>query len=164
MIINFNKKGFGLLETIVAIGILSMGAGAIVLLLVQSLATTSVSQSRLVAAHLSQEGLEVVRNIRDSNWIQGLSWDDGIPASADLNVDYDSDKSDLDNKPDGLSFDGSFYTHSVSPNTSFERHLEISYPTDGEGIQFMKVKSIVRWSEKERDHEFIGETWLYDWQ
>lgn len=65
----FTQSGFTLIEIMIAVFILSIaivgtyGAFSIMVTL-----TTNASD-RLIASYLAQEGIEIVRNIRDTNWL-----------------------------------------------------------------------------------------------
>src|SRR3990167_10853612 len=85
----FYEKGFTLLESLVAVAILTVGISTAALLVVQSIQVGGKIQKRIVAAHLAQEGVEVIRNIRDSNWLSGGNWIANInTAGAAGCVDY----------------------------------------------------------------------------
>lgn len=74
-----NKKGFGLLEVLVSSSIIILVLGSVVFVGRQALANSTYSQQRAEAIFLAQEGLESVRQIRDTNWIDGSNkteWDD----------------------------------------------------------------------------------------
>ncbi len=68
------ESGFFLLEVIIAVFILEIGVIGTVLLLKQASSSVSVSASRLVAAQLAQEGIEIVKNIRDINYNEIDKW------------------------------------------------------------------------------------------
>lgn len=74
-----NKKrlqsGQSLLETIFALWILIMVITAILALTVSSIGGQKESESQIVANNLAREGIEIVRNFRDSNWLAGNQWD-----------------------------------------------------------------------------------------
>ncbi len=76
------SRGFTLLEVVAAIFILTLGLGASFSLIQQTLAAASIVESKLTAVYLAQEGIEIIRNIRDTNWLEqriGMnSWDDGL--------------------------------------------------------------------------------------
>ncbi len=63
------NKSFTLIEVIIAIFILTMGTVGAFSLIQRTIAFTSISSSRLTAAYLAQEGMEIARNIRDSNYL-----------------------------------------------------------------------------------------------
>ncbi|MBI5733354.1 MAG: hypothetical protein HY973_00195 [Candidatus Kerfeldbacteria bacterium] len=100
-----NARGQGLIESIVAITIITVGLSSILGLVIAGVAGEQIASSQIVAANLSREGIEVVRNIRDTNWMNGAAWDagldSGIPA-ADLTavVQYNTGSSTLDFNPD----------------------------------------------------------------
>ncbi len=66
-----NQKGQTLIETLVAAFILTMGISAALGLAQYSLHATSDIKQRIIAIGLAREGLEAVKNIRDTNWLQG---------------------------------------------------------------------------------------------
>ncbi len=69
--IKFKQKGVGLVEGIVAIAILVTGIVAIVSLAQSNLINSNGMETRIVAVNLAREGLEVVRSLRDDNWLKG---------------------------------------------------------------------------------------------
>jgi prepilin-type N-terminal cleavage/methylation domain-containing protein len=71
---NFSK-GFTLIEVLVSITIISAIIASSTALYVSSLRTNSLNAKYLQALLLAQEGLEITRNIRDSNYLQGLNLD-----------------------------------------------------------------------------------------
>ncbi len=82
----------GLIETIIAIGIIITGVVSSTSLMVQNQISSEDAQKRLVAVNLAREGLEIVRNMRDTNWLsceisQGIlncnNWDQGISFGSD---------------------------------------------------------------------------------
>ena len=75
-----NQKGQSLLELLVALSILVVALTATIVLIVTSINAGREARNKLVATSLAREGIEIVRNIRDSNWIDTTdpSWDDGL--------------------------------------------------------------------------------------
>lgn len=65
------NKSFGLIEALIAGGILTLVASGAVVLNAQVVRNTALLADRLVAFEWAQEGLEIVRQIRDSNLIDG---------------------------------------------------------------------------------------------
>lgn len=82
------ERGQGLLEVIMAIGIIIIGLVGTITLILWTIAVGNVSQSQIVALNLAREGVEVARSIRDSNWlamdsgIAGTVWNTGFPPDA----------------------------------------------------------------------------------
>src|SRR4051812_38691805 len=77
---NKNKnKGFTLVETLVAIFIFVLSTTALVAVTGNSVSDVSIAKNKLVARALSEEGIEMVRNIRDSSALSGTGssgWSD----------------------------------------------------------------------------------------
>jgi len=70
-----NTKIFGiraesLIETIVAVTVIALGATAAGVMVRTSLVGVEISQDRMLALNLAREGIEAVRNIRDTNWLR----------------------------------------------------------------------------------------------
>jgi len=100
MMFCFNKKlkiknkekesltGFTILELIVAIFVMTVGVLGAYAVVQQIIVYNSISSSRLTAAYLAQEGIELVRNIRDTNWLDPVNplWDDGISNKTENNL------------------------------------------------------------------------------
>jgi len=66
-----NQAGQSLLETIVAIFILTTAISAGLGVGIFAFSAAGTSQSEVMAANLAREGVEVVRMMRDSNWLAG---------------------------------------------------------------------------------------------
>ncbi len=66
MYINPSPKGFTLLETLIALGIVTIGGLAVFTLLQQALRVSRINKEIIVSANLAREGIEIVRGIRDS--------------------------------------------------------------------------------------------------
>lgn len=84
--------GQGLLEATLAIGMILVGLGAILSLTLQNVAATVASNQRLTAAQLAREGLDAIRQVRDSNWLKATNsqpstaWDQGLADSVDCGL------------------------------------------------------------------------------
>ncbi len=64
------KKAETLVEVIIALFIVAMGAGVSTNLIINALQSSAYSKDSLIATSLAQEGIEAVRNIRDTNWLR----------------------------------------------------------------------------------------------
>jgi type II secretory pathway pseudopilin PulG len=75
-----NQKGQSLLELLVSMLILVLVLTATITLIVTSINAGRESRNKLIAASLAREGIETVRNIRDSNWVDPTSpaWTSGL--------------------------------------------------------------------------------------
>ena len=74
--INFIKKengGFTLIETLVAISIFTTSVLTLVIMLSQGISDTNYAKNKIIAGYLSQEGIEYVRNLRDTYVVSGAT-------------------------------------------------------------------------------------------
>ncbi|MCC6198612.1 prepilin-type N-terminal cleavage/methylation domain-containing protein [Candidatus Nomurabacteria bacterium] len=84
-----SQSGFTLIETVIAILILSLAVGSLITLAASGFFTIRYARNQIVADNLAQEALEYVRNDRDTAFLQGSDWatwlstltvdDDGMP-------------------------------------------------------------------------------------
>lgn len=159
---HFKNKGFSLLEVLVAIFIISIGITGAVSLVNYSISSVAVGKSQIIASNLAQEGIEIVRSIRDSNWLENAAWDSGLDGcSSGCRVQYDSGALlSLSGNP-ALKIDSnSFYQYDSGTNTFFHRKITISDISANE----IKVVSEITWSERARSFSVSAENRLYDWK
>lgn len=82
-----SRAAFTLVETILAITIIGLIITAAAQLTQSSIKIGRNTIDEFVAFHLAEEGVEVVKVIRDSNWLQNKAWrnnlDDGLYAIAE---------------------------------------------------------------------------------
>lgn len=64
-----SRRGFTMLETLIALGVILAAATGPVSLITRGLADFSFSKNKLVALNLAQEGIELARSVRDNNVI-----------------------------------------------------------------------------------------------
>lgn len=62
------KAGFTLVEVIVATSIITVGVLSTVVVANVTVQASNANQDSVVATNLAREGIELVRNLRDSNW------------------------------------------------------------------------------------------------
>lgn len=121
-----------MLEVMLVVMILSVALLIFIQVTSQSVIHSIESQDSIIAAGLAQEGVELVKNIRDNNWaVEKTAF--GLPFLASNNYDcrisYDaattcssSGSYDLKLKTDSGS---KFYSHSGSEITKFFRKINI---------------------------------------
>ncbi len=76
------QAGQSMIEVIIAIAVIIAGTFGTISVIVTSVRAGRVASDRLTALNLAREGIEIVRNIRDSNWLANESWDTGISGNA----------------------------------------------------------------------------------
>jgi prepilin-type N-terminal cleavage/methylation domain-containing protein len=158
-----NQKGFTLIEVLTAIFIITVGAGGAITLIHQTVGFTQETSSKLVASYLAQEGVEIVKNIRDSNFLKvhktGIGeWSDGLTGcSSGCQGDYTSNNlSSYSGQK--LKVDGSFYNYGSGEDTPFSRKITITPDTN-----MLKVVVEIFWQGKGRDYIFSAQENLYKW-
>ena len=67
------NKAFTLVETLVALAIFSMSVVTLMVVLGQGIGNTTYAKNKMIAAYLAQEGIEYVRNMRDTSALRNLS-------------------------------------------------------------------------------------------
>lgn len=76
-----NKKGFSLVETLVALFVFSIAVTATMAVMSQGVSSITNSKNKITASFLAQEGIEYFRNIRDSYYLsfpedKNTAWND----------------------------------------------------------------------------------------
>lgn len=89
-------RGFSLVEAIVSITVLLVGVLAVVSLGIAMVSQARLTNSQVVATQLAREGIEVVRSIRDGNWLEAedggvVSWNDGLSSGTDYSATLEWD-------------------------------------------------------------------------
>lgn len=166
------NTGFTLLELIVAIFIIITGLVAAGSLMTYSISAVIIGKSQIIATNLAQEGLEVVRNIRDNNWhciadpdcslTGGDDWKDGLDGcSAGCRVIHSSTSLlPLAGNPVlDINAEG-YYQYTLGDPTRFKRKITI---TDMPGDE-IKVVSKVTFIERTKSYSVSAEDRLYDWK
>lgn len=171
--IKFNKTGFSLIETIVVLFIVSVGLLAVLSLSIESAKSQSLNKNALVAAGLAQEGIELIRNVRDTNWRENSSstpvaWNRYIEGSLigekykiDYNTFIPTSTSSIDS---AILYDSAgFYSHDTSSQPTIFKRMITIYATSSSASS-STIKSLVEWSDKGRSNKLELETILYDWK
>jgi prepilin-type N-terminal cleavage/methylation domain-containing protein len=89
------EKGFTLLEMLISIMIVTIGVLGIYTAVFRYTKNTQQERENLIASYLCQEGIEIVKNIRDSNWVGSATWNTGLTScGAGCEIDYDNNGGD----------------------------------------------------------------------
>jgi prepilin-type N-terminal cleavage/methylation domain-containing protein len=73
-----SKKGFTLVEAMVAISILALAITGPMLIAQKGIGSAVYAKDQITAFYLAQEAVEYIRNVRDTNRIKGNLWLDGL--------------------------------------------------------------------------------------
>ncbi len=158
-LLNKNNRGFTLLETIVAVGLIMVGFVAVLVLITTSLFYISNIQDRLAAANLIAEGIEVVRNIRDNNWLQNRTWNSGL-ANGDYQTAYNSmSLSSYNGSPLLLDSNG-LYNYTSGAATPYVRKISIANLSNYE----IRIIATVTWQRRGITYSSSAEDHLFNWK
>ena len=156
--------GYSFVEGIFATFIVTVGIVAVIQLMSASLTSLINSRNQTMATFLTQEGIEVVRNIRDNNWASGKNTFD---SSTFPNVSKDNCKIDLYST--AISSCDNSSAHEIlqknssniylydggSPNSQFRRRIKITYydvngnSSNASNAYYATINSEVTWNGKD---------------
>jgi len=162
-----SSKGFTLIEVTVAIVILIVGIIGIYTAFSRMVILTSGISNRLIAAYLAQEGIEIVRNIRDTNWVENAtSWNDGLTTcSSGCEADYKTGTQGEETPLRSytacyLNIDSNnFYGYSAGNQTKYKRKITI----EEINVDTLKVTVWISWEEKGRFYDFEAGEYIYNY-
>lgn len=145
LILNTNK-GQLLIETMVGLSIAMVGLLGVVTLISNSASLNRVVSDQFIGTYLASEGIEIVKNIIDTNLMNERVWNSGLSNSGTFDVDYSSSDLSTDHIDETLKYDSAtgLYSYEIGDPTSFTRKIEIIPIGDNE----IKVNSIVSWSSR----------------
>ena len=161
MIQNSNK-GFSLIEVIVSIAVITTALVTAMALISFSVSSIGLSKSKIIATNLAQEGLEIIRNIRDSNWLSYKrspeNWRDGL-GIGDYRVQYNQlGLLGFSSTPLRIDSNG-FYRYDADTDTLFYRKIIIDHIGDNQ----IKAIAEITWQKKGKRHTIQVEDRLYNW-
>jgi len=161
------KRGFTLLEVMIAVFLLTVGITGIFVVITKTISQMINYPDKLIAAYLAQEGIEIVRNIRDTNWIEGaLTWDEDLSPGS-YRADYDDNELTPWTSTIPLSIDtNGLYSYNVTNYSKFYRKIWISQiviPGEPVGDYALKVLVDVWWIKKGKQENIKAQENLYNW-
>lgn len=140
-----NKKGFSFVEVLVTLAILTLSLAAISVLVVNNVKSSGEAKNQIIATGLVEEGIELVRNLKDGN---PATFNSASSTKRDGNYIIDKDTTyagfGITGSGGALYLNaGGFYVHSSSGNiaTKFHRRIVLSNATE----QVMVI-SYVNWN------------------
>ena len=163
--INKQTSGFTLIETMVAVGVIMIGLVSALGAITTALFYVSNIQDRLIAANLTAEGIEIIRNIRDNNWLQNLPWNNGLsggdyqtacalPACGSISFSSYGGNPLLFDSGSGL------YNYTSGSSTAYMRKLSITNLSNYE----IRVVSTVTWQRRSATYDISAEDHLFNWK
>lgn len=167
------RKGFTLVEVLIAVSILIIGILSGFILVTKALYNVEAIKDRLTASFLAQEGIELVRQIRDSNFLrilndgESIDWRDGLEdGTYIIESKVDSQESIklrpvAEDEKHFLLYNDALriYNYSIGEPTTFDRKIKITTINDDE----IRVESIMQWTTKRINFDLFVEDHLYNW-
>ncbi|MFH1769448.1 MAG: prepilin-type N-terminal cleavage/methylation domain-containing protein [Parcubacteria group bacterium] len=153
-----NNKGFTLVEVLAALLVLSIGLIGAYSLISYNFVNATRIKNNVIASGLVQEGMEVVRNIRDTAWLEG------IPMSAVLTdgtykVQWDSISLDSGSPTQVLKNDEGVYQYISGADTIFSRIITVETESNIE----KKITVNVDWEDRSGVRNVNAELHLFNW-
>ena len=179
-----SSSGFTIIEVMIATVIITIGLIGALTLSLASMKFGKISINRVIAANLAQEGIEVIRAMRDDIWLSGDDnpWDNSpfniAGGSEDGIVFWNtlSDSWEWDSTNSGywsgakfyLDAQGRYIQYGSLPSsgtpTNFWRNIIIYDNPDADGNPRRRVIVKVKWQEADKFSETQIENWLYNWK
>lgn len=121
-------------------------------------------KNNLIAANLAQEGVEIVRAVRDKAWMDDAPFDRDLTPGNHL-VSWDSNFLLLYDPNLYMKFDSAtgIYSQSTGLDTIFKRRINID-PVPSTCNCEVIVTSDVSWVEKDVAKSIVVESHLFDWK
>lgn len=166
--------GFTLIETIVALTLIVAAVSGPMALATRGIFSAKFAKSRLVALNLSQEGIELIRHMRENNVLAGHDWRglSGACPSTCSRLQDGPYQPDVFTAASGstppinagaiLRYDEAtgLYSQSTGLPTPFTRVVELSTPAANQ----MRVLSTVTWMESGIPRSSRVEEVFYNWR
>jgi len=176
MRINFlnNKSGQTLIELIVAGAVILISFSAFLSMTIAVYSGAATSQDYVTASNLAREGLELVRNIRDTNWLAGNDFSVFTNGLADntYKIDYlagvlTTTTCSLNgyNSDCRLFVKDNFYSIDNTGTILTKYYRRIHFTQVPETAAYLiKAVSVVSWQTKKGGEEEVElEVDFYDW-
>ena len=157
------SKAFTLIEILLAVTILSIGIMASYAAITKVVSWIYLNSFHFVASRLAQEGLELVSNKRDTNWLKQIAWDDGLTdCNSGCEIDYDDLYFSFPYADKYLKIDSNgFYNYENGNDSRFKRKIIITGVSSDE----LEIKVEVMWSRLSSSVETLEvEEHLYNWK
>lgn len=153
--------GFTLIEIVIAIAVMALGVVGIYSLVAVVIKTTSINTDQFIASELAREGMELVRNFRDQNWIRWDNWQEGLDWCSDgCEMDYNDDTLQAFSDSYLLIDNNGFYNYSDGQASRFKRKI-IIIPQ----VETMNVTAQITWrSFNDADESYEVQEKLYNWR
>lgn len=161
------QQGFTLVETLVAIVVLTLSITGPLFIAQQSFNSAVTARDRTTASFLAQEGIEYIRSVRDHNylsnessWLQDLDVCFGSNCAIDSSVStYPSITACSGNCAPLKKNDSGFYGYATGDDTRFIRTISMVQVQAHEVL----ITSEVTWTVRGTTRSVVVRERLFDW-
>ena len=162
-ILNLDRKesGITIIESLIAILVVISAITGAFSLINRNLSSATIVKDEVVAAQLAQEGIEVVRNLRDGDWHSGRAFGTSIPNGI-YRIQWDSTLLPFVDDFLKLDPDTGIYSYDIGNQSCFKRKITISMNIGEESIRRIIIV-IVTWTEQSVLKTIQAEEHLYNW-
>ncbi|MDP3696477.1 MAG: prepilin-type N-terminal cleavage/methylation domain-containing protein [Candidatus Taylorbacteria bacterium] len=170
------QAGLTLVEALVTLVVLSLGLIPALAIVSSSVRIAALIENNLIAANLAQEGVEIIRSLRDANWfaVPARSFDNGLVIGSvgqwrvEWNTNWATNPPQAAGTNPPLKLDSvtGTYTYASCPtcaDTGFKRHVTVTKTTDPCGCKLIVV-SRVDWTQHRSTRTINVESHLFDWK
>ncbi|MFA6397727.1 MAG: hypothetical protein WDK96_02680 [Candidatus Paceibacterota bacterium] len=151
--------GFTIIEALVSLTIFSFSIMGLLTITASGVTNTNYAKNRMQASYLAQEGIELVRTVRDTAIVNGQPWSDELyptpctvlDSSCKIAIDYNYDgvtggkvvSCDLGNGCGPLNYDSQYIYGFTGTPSLYTRTITLE-KVDGDNLE-IKVTSEVTW-------------------
>lgn len=161
------EAGLTLVEALVTLVVLTLGLVPSLAILSSSTRISSLIKNNLIAANLAQEGIEVIRNLRDANWFANRPFDNGLEGQwkVEWNTNWTTNPPQTISVNSPLKFDSvtGIYNYSIGTDTIFKRWVTVTKIVNSCNCE-LKVVSRVEWVKYGTLRTLEVEGHLFDWK
>lgn len=153
MLFQKSLRAFSTPEVLLSIFLVSIGLVTIMAVMSQSLRYSYKNQDVIIATDLAQEGIELIRNVRDNNFATGGTGFAAFSSNRHCRIDWNDSSASLDCQGSQgtasryyLQYAGSpaTYAHFGTGEGRYSRYIYIDYTNNAQGERAL-VRSFVFW-------------------
>jgi Tfp pilus assembly protein PilV len=161
-------SGFTILEVVISIGIITVGLLGVSSLVLQNIQVEVNNRDYLIASMLAQEGLELVRNIRDVNCYNNRNWKNGEAAGSANDIvqggnyiiskdgNINNSITNINNAGARLNIVSGFYDHGAGVASPFYRLISVS----NDAADYITASSTIKWQVRGKTNYYTAATKL----
>lgn len=163
------EKGFTLLETLIAVTILSVSLAGPITIASQGLSSAFFAKEQITAFYLAQEAVEYVRSVRDENFLSGNNWLEGISdcvgAVCEIDMPAHTHEVCSSGSCDALNFntDTALYNNNALGGDNIASIYTREVTLEQINADEVSINVNLTWSSKGRTRTFNIRENIYNW-